>query len=59
MEDKTIIVIVAILSLAFMEGCALFNNIDGSYFMPVVSAISAIAGGLFGAEYQKKKSTDA
>ena len=44
MEDKTLIRIWAITLLCILEALAIIYGIDGVFFMPVVAAISYIAG---------------
>lgn len=41
---SVMISLVAILALAGLEGLALYRDIDGAFFMPVVTAIALIAG---------------
>ena len=44
MMDKTWITIVAIICVALLEACALFNGINGTYFTIVIGAMCALAG---------------
>jgi len=44
MEDKTIIKIVAIVSLGILESVAMLTNNDGALFLPVAAMIGGIAG---------------
>ena len=44
MKDSTLLSIVAILALTALEIAAIATDHDGAYFMPVVAAISALAG---------------
>ena len=44
MQDKLILSVVGIAALIWLETVALFLGIDGSYFMPIVAAVSGIAG---------------
>jgi len=47
---KCILAIVGIASLAGLEAVALYKGLDGAYFMPVVSGITAIVAGTVGFE---------
>lgn len=44
MKDGTLISCSAIAVLGLMETAAIITKTDGAYFLPVVAAISAIAG---------------
>ncbi len=41
---RCIVSIIAIISLAALEGLAIEHNLDGWFFFPIVVAISGIAG---------------
>jgi len=45
--------IVAIICLTALEVTALLTHTDGAFFMPVVSAISGIAGAIIGYKYKE------
>lgn len=44
MKDETVLAMVGILALAFLEGVAILCGFDGQFYLPVVAAISGIAG---------------
>ena len=44
MDDKTILKIVAIVSLAILESVAMATGHDGALFLPVAAIIGGIAG---------------
>ena len=44
MKDETIISIIAIICLTLLETAAILTHTDGAFFMPIVAAISGIAG---------------
>lgn len=44
MKDETILTLTSILALAFLEGLALYNKIDGTTLSLVIAAISGLGG---------------
>lgn len=48
MDDKTIISIVGITAIVFLEGCALLYGIDGIMLTATVGTIATIIGYTFG-----------
>jgi hypothetical protein len=44
MNDKTVLSIVAIMSLTILEACALMQGINGSLFTLVIFGVGGIAG---------------
>ena len=44
MKDSTIMTIIAIICLTLLETAAIITGTDGAYFMPIVAAISGLAG---------------
>ena len=58
MSDKNenkLIVLTAIISIAILEGIALYKGIDGTYFALTLSAISGLGGYILPSPFNKTK----
>ena len=54
MDDKHAVSIVAIMGLVFLEAVCILKDVDGAFFLPIVAAISGLAGYQFSAARAKK-----